>query len=266
MKELLKNEFYLVNSYFTDFNYQLYVKAVLNGTSPGRCFVDNLKNPNSLALQTSEFTVLTGNPSNHDFNEFLLDTLLIPNLDMNPIYMPVVFTNNEWRKLLLSINGASKVDCQNRLYYSCTNKYNINLLEDSDKKEYLLLSNEILNEDNYEMPPHMKKWIKSGYPNHDFLDNGVGAISIYENQIVSWVISDCSFEREIEFGIRTKVNFRRKGFGKKTLSLATKHALDSKYNKIGWHCDDDNIASIKTAESVGYKLKKRYTYNWILKK
>ena len=59
-------------------------------------------------------------------------------------------------------------------------------------------------------------------------------------------------------GIVTKREFQRKGLSKLLVSACVEHCLKEGIKKIGWHTNNKNIASQKTAEAVGFEHNRDY--------
>ena len=58
-------------------------------------------------------------------------------------------------------------------------------------------------------------------------------------------------------GIATRSDFRKKGLASIVGSATAEYTLN-KYKSTGWHCSARNIGSCRTAEKIGFKLKKKY--------
>ena len=81
---------------------------------------------------------------------------------------------------------------------------------------------------------------------------------VFQNQLVSWCIADCTSGPECEIGIRTRPDYRRQGLASLTAAATVDYCLSHGFTKIGWHTDDDNLGSIGVAENVGFVRAKDY--------
>lgn len=88
----------------------------------------------------------------------------------------------------------------------------------------------------------------------NFKKYGTGYLVRNENIIVSWVLSDCSFQKTIAIGVHTDERYRSNGFAKIAASATIKDCFAKGYKKIDWLCVDSNKGSIAIAESLGFKL------------
>lgn len=70
---------------------------------------------------------------------------------------------------------------------------------------------------------------------------------------------DCIADNRIEIGVKTEKEYRAKGLGAITAAATVHASLLKGIDRIGWHCVDTNIGSIKIAEKLGFKLVKKYS-------
>jgi len=79
-----------------------------------------------------------------------------------------------------------------------------------------------------------------------------------DEEIVCWCTTEyLTDNNEIEVGIATREEYKRRGFALLVGSATAEYCL-SKYKSVGWHCTTTNIGSYKTAEKIGYKRVKEY--------
>lgn len=101
--------------------------------------------------------------------------------------------------------------------------------------------------------------IQDGWPSQAAYEkNGFGCAAIQHTEagpaIVSWCLTDWVVGQECELGIQTVASYQKKGWAQKVahgaLSLAKQRGIAS----VGWQYWSDNIASQRTALSVGFTL------------
>ena len=83
---------------------------------------------------------------------------------------------------------------------------------------------------------------------------------MHEQQVVSWSIADCVSGERCEIGIHTLPEYRRQGLATITAAAAVDFAFSHGFKVVGWHCDDDNVGSWKTAEKVGFFKERDYVF------
>jgi RimJ/RimL family protein N-acetyltransferase len=112
-----------------------------------------------------------------------------------------------------------------------------------------------------QVPGHMWEWIAGNWGGVDgFLTHGFGAVAVHGEAVVSWSLADCIVADRAEIGIHTAPEHRRRGLAAQVTAAAVAIALDRGLTEVGWHCNDDNPGSYRTAESVGFRLTRRYHY------
>lgn len=92
-------------------------------------------------------------------------------------------------------------------------------------------------------------WRQTGGPVPCFLEREFGSCMLHGHRIISWSLADCTSGDACEIGIRTREDYRCRGLGTFTAAATVDLGL-SRYRSVGWHCDEQNIASIRVAEKV----------------
>ena len=69
--ELRKTEFYKTRHIFKELNYQVSIYSVIDGTAPGKIWVDDIGEPTCALLSSPEGFFLAGNSNNDGFNQAL---------------------------------------------------------------------------------------------------------------------------------------------------------------------------------------------------
>ncbi len=109
------------------------------------------------------------------------------------------------------------------------------------------------------VPDHVRSWIGNNWGTRErYLERGFGLATVHEGAVVCWSLADCRSGDACEIGIRTHHAFRRRGLATVTVAAAVEHALKGGFRTVGWHANEDNVASIATAEKVGFSLDRRY--------
>lgn len=90
-------------------------------------------------------------------------------------------------------------------------------------------------------------------PQHCMPD-GIAYGAVVENRIVSVAYAHRAGEYEnvvADIGVETALEYRKRGYGKAVVSAVTKHVLMNAGEAL-YKCDPANIASMATAQSVGF--------------
>lgn len=87
-----------------------------------------------------------------------------------------------------------------------------------------------------------------------FLDHSFGycLVDTTQNALAGWCMSEYNTGTRCEIGIETVPVYQRQGFATVLGSAVMDHALQQGYTRIGWHCWADNVASVATAERLGF--------------
>ncbi|TFF91924.1 GNAT family N-acetyltransferase, partial [Candidatus Thorarchaeota archaeon] len=213
----------------------------------------------------SEGFFLAGNPGNKEFNawmeEWFEDYLRHGNADWeSETVLLFGISSDGWISSFPDIFSPRPPLEVNRMHYLCR-EVGVDwkaLLPDGFSVHEL--DEHILEDDNLEMPDHLRFWIKMNWGNSEnYLKHGFGTCVVHENAIVSYSLADCVHGDECEIGIQTIEAFRRRGLATVTAAANVEAALKKGFRLVGWHTHDYNEASQKTAEKVGFVLERRYT-------
>jgi RimJ/RimL family protein N-acetyltransferase len=109
------------------------------------------------------------------------------------------------------------------------------------------------------IPEHVTGWMVNNWGSSDrFLRDGFGYLTVRAGEAVSWSLCDCASGDLCEIGIHTAPAYRRRGLASVTAAAAVEHALSHGFTMVGWHCPEDNLGSIGTAEKVGFQRERNY--------
>jgi len=128
------------------------------------------------------------------------------------------------------------------------------------KEGYILEKVDIsfLRENYFENSEGILEWAENWGDDESFKKYGTGYLIRNDKVIVSWSLSDCSFEKTIAIGIHTDERYRKNGFGKIAAVATIRDCFTKGYEKIDWLCVDSNKGSIATAENLGFKFINHY--------
>lgn len=86
----------------------------------------------------------------------------------------------------------------------------------------------------------------------------IAAVAIKNNEIVSCSALDCIDGANVEIGIKTAYQFRKRGYGAFTVSSFVAKLREAGIRKIGWHCMAFNTGSMSIAKKCGFTEKVTY--------
>jgi RimJ/RimL family protein N-acetyltransferase len=269
MKEAGLHEFGRVDplrSLFQGFDYSLSINALIEGNNPGRIFVDDVAQPRTALALTVEGTLLAGDDTNPATNEALR------RLFQESIFTNNVFVEDDWG-MMLAVHPQSweaklpqlipthQADVVPRYHYLCR-EVKLNW-RDHLPEGYTIhqIDRALLENPAFTIPPAILAKIPTYWRAEDhFLAKGAGFCVVHQNEAVSWCIADCTAGSQIDVGIMTVPAQRRRGLAAVVAAATVEHCLSHGFASVGWHCDQDNVGSWKTAERVGFQRTREYVY------
>jgi RimJ/RimL family protein N-acetyltransferase len=230
---------------------ELSVFSVISGENPGEIYVNNIDNPTATLIQTSECNLIAGSPNDEVFNSEVSSELdfwdqLTPDSCEWMEKIPTIHKNHfirKYKRRQYVLSSDKFVDCDATL-----------------KEGYILekVDTSFLRENSFENSERVLEWAENWGDDESFKKYGTGYLIRNDKVIVSWSLSDCSFEKTIAIGIHTDERYRKNGFGKIAAAATIKDCFTKGYEKIEWLCVDSNKGSRATAEKLGFKYNNHY--------
>jgi RimJ/RimL family protein N-acetyltransferase len=237
--------------------------AVLDGTRPGNVLANDKRNPSTIFIAAPEgafvWTYLAGHTDDsvfqQDLNGWLFDDRA---LGQDVAFSFLVCDSQSWEPALAAILRPRVVIPDRRLLYTCTQRpeswhgtipagYSIQSIDQD------LLNSGI------EIPEKVSQWLDSNFGSRAaFLDHGLGAVAIHDNQIIAWCLADSVVRQRTDIGVETDEAHQRRGLAYCTTCRTLEQAFDRGLKQIGWHCHLVNVPSVKTAEKAGFQCSYEY--------
>lgn len=262
---LNETEYEKVRSLFKELDYNLIIRAVIERTSPGRIYVDDVANPKTAFLCSVEGYYLAGYPDNNAFNHslnrlimkkfFTGDTVRKDETDIS-----IGFHPDSWEdKMDVIFRGRTPLKAFRRHYVCSELKVVDWKAQISDGFAVRRADKKLLEEPGLKIPNHMIDWMEINWDSiDDFLEKGFGFCLVHGKEVVSWSLADCVSGRACEIGIRTRSDYRRRGLATLIVATAVDHCLSHGFTSVGWHCNEFNLGSIGVAEKVGFMKERSY--------
>lgn len=268
MQELKSNEFEKVRSLFQGFDYSLSIIAAIEGNNPGRIFVDDVNRPHTALALTVEGYLLAGEDKNQTTNDAL------KRLISKKIFTGEIFVNGDWSMSLAvhpdrwetklpELIPSHEVEKSPRYHYLCKAvdfDWRGNLPEGYSVR---IVDQSVLNEEGVVFSESVREWMdieEMWWTEENFLSKGISFVVLFQNEVVAWCTPDCVAGDQMDVGVFTHPDHRRKGLASIVVAATVEHCLKNGYNAVGWHCNTDNIASWKTADKVGFERNRDYVY------
>jgi RimJ/RimL family protein N-acetyltransferase len=239
--------------------------AVLDGNNPGRVLVDDPANPQTAFMFSPEGCYLVGNPDNDTFNCALNNAIYAREVlgeKVNALWF--VYHPESWKARLAALLDPRPPIEMLRRHYVCRElKYDWRA-NVPDGFAVRRINEALLNRAGLKIPDHVHGWMENNWGSRaDFLQSGFGFSTVHGDEVVSWSLADCISGDACEIGIHTVEAFRRRGLAAITAAATVDYALANGFSMVGWHCAEENLGSIGTAEKVGFEKERDYAMYYI---
>ncbi|WP_460523347.1 GNAT family N-acetyltransferase [Flindersiella endophytica] len=230
---------------------------MLAGAMPGAVFVDDGGRPGAVFLHSPEGNFVGGDPANARFVADLrrhLAATFVPERDGDLV---LSFDHDGWLSVAPELlPGLVGILVRRRYYVHRGGRvrprpdlppgYRIAPIDSGLLRQQFV-------------PGHVRGWIESNWGGEPaFLAGGFGVAALQGEVVAGWSLADCVVADRAEIGIHTAEDHRRRGLAAQVAAAAVAAAYDRGLTQVGWHCNDDNVGSYRTAESVGFTLRRRY--------
>lgn len=261
MHELSPRRFENVRSLFKPLRFHLASAAVLDGNSPGRIFVDDRAEPRAGFMLSPEGCYLAGDADSLAFIQALNQAIVADRALGDEVQVLFLIVSHAgWRDRLPAVFHPYAPMEMARHHYVCRTLCYDWRARLPDGCTVRRIDRSLLDGTNLVVPDHVTGWMRSNWGSVDcFLRDGFGCVTVSGNDIVSWSLADCVSGDRCEIGIRTVPAHRRRGLAAATAAATVEHALTHGFEVVGWHCPEDNLGSIATAEKVGFEKERDYT-------
>jgi len=254
LKELKQNEFKRVLLLFRQFDHCLALRAAMEDNNPGRIFVDDVDNPRTALALTVGGYLLTGDCDNQKTNE-ALRSFLAEQIFTGQIYvrnnktMFLTVFPETWEARLLELIPTHDIIKRNRYHYlCCAVKFD---WRSTIPEGYTVrrLDSTLLNDTRIVFPDIIRRWMnidEQWGTVKNFLEKGISFCVLCGHEVVSWCTPDCVAGHQIEVGVITHPNHRRRGLAAISVAATAEYCLSHGFSAVGWHCNALNIGSWKT--------------------
>ena len=231
----------------------LILQAVLDGTSPGRVYVDDRRHPTAAFVDSAEGRYLAGSSGNRAFNDALRRMLLETVFAAGDGAFLGFINPESWDGALPELVPHQPLLADRRRQYVCRAVRDDWPADLPAGHTIQRIDATLLARTDLHAPDHIFRWMRSNWGSTEaFLQHGFGFCTLHDTAIVCWCLADCVHDDRCEVGIRTAPAYQRRGLATRTVAAAATYALSHGFREVGWHCSDTNNGSWKTAEKVGF--------------
>lgn len=263
MYRLNQNEYKNVEHIFKELGFNIVIKSVIEGNTPGEIYVDNKDNPQvALTWDMMAELLIEGKADNDEVN-MEINGLIIDYFKPRAAkrYIPcfdLYYSQNFKDKLQILLPQESCKSVNRNVYKFERLKVDWRELIPGDFK-ILVMDETLLKRSDLKHIDAAKGWVDSFWHSaSDLASKGIGYCLLREDEVVSWCLSVFVSGRNYEFGLETVEEYRGYGYGKIAAAACMEYCIDNNLIPF-WQCDAENIPSNKIAECVGFKKDFQYS-------
>ncbi|KAB8134690.1 GNAT family N-acetyltransferase [Gracilibacillus oryzae] len=234
--------------------------SVINGTNPGRVFVDHEQKPTSgiVWLGNNDGFIFIGNAQNDKFNQALnpfIDQFIVEEAGkVNLHYMEAIGNKRAWNATLKQVFHMREHSNWNQRVYTLKNYEYLEKNEPNIDPDYKItqINKDIFKSHIVNLDYLKEKILESWQSLDDFCDNGIGFCMIADKEIASMCFSNFVAGNVHCIAIETLKKYEGNKLAQKVAHAFVKECFRQKKLPY-WDCMEENEASIAVAERVGFK-------------
>jgi len=239
-------------------DHHLSATAVVDGTCPGRIWVDDADTPRTALLSTPEAHVLAGQRPDADcakaLRRLITDVVYPKGRDEGWWFFDLSYPDESWQAMVADVVGVKYPVWTSRQYF-VLRRLQVDWRQGLPQGFAMTrVDEDLLKQARLANAQRVQGWASNNFGSiPQFLKHGFGFCLVHDDQIVSWCMSDCVSGCRCEIGIHTAEAYRRRGFAVRTVAAAVEHCLATGLTHVGWHCSSTNSGSAATARAVGFE-------------
>ena len=257
MVELQLNQFELVKGFLRNKSCDTVAAySIIENRQRGRIFVDDIEFPKSVLFwHYNGFSILSGDSKNVSFNNNIYQ-LLLGHYEINQRRFALIVDNSEWNSQILNlIENDSYITKDYRLKFEFDNSsFSQSDYIISTEYELKIIDDILLNKIQGTIVPS-NLWDSP----QAFLSGGKGFCLMDGDNIACTAFSSFIGNLQMDIGIETSENYRKKGLGVVTAAAMVSYALENGFEPV-WGCSENNIGSKSTALKLGFKLINKHPF------
>ena len=267
LHELKKNEYKNILPLFSDEQltyFPIIVKAIVEGNTLGRLWVDDAKKPTTLLMwDEGPILGLAGNMTNSKYvEEFaaLVNRKIAPAAVTQGNHGFKMFYTDDWEEVVSQLFKDMALQKRDRAIYIFDKlkdeHWRYNIPDGCSVRRIdleLLSSNYLANLDS------LKEEIACCWTSVDhFLDKGFGFCLTTDDKIAAWCTAEYASGTDRGIGIETVEEWQGRGFATLTACAFVEHCMSNGLTAY-WDAWKSNLASIAVAEKVGFRKVRDYS-------
>jgi len=264
MHQLAPDTYSLVRPLFRERSSSLFIDSIIDGNTPAWVYVDDVASPHTAFLwdlQTE--TAVAGHAhctaTNRALGNLVADRV-IPHAQSRGLPgLALFYDTPDWEaqaNVILPGLGPEKV--ARRRYVSAQPKMDGHTSLPDGATVHRLDEQWLARRDVRNIE-HVVGWVDSFWRDHgDFVDASFGFSLVHENAVASWCLGVFCSGSHVELGLATIPAYQRQGYATAVASHCVSYCAEHGLTPH-WHCWEDNVASWRTAEKIGFVNPVSYT-------
>ncbi len=267
--ELKENEYNKIKTIVDPIKFHLPISAIIDGGIPGRIWVDNVDNPTSVLIWDKRYAYYLGGDENNEKFNSALNRIFIEEISPNALEKDYelffIACDKGWEDKLLKeklLNVRSRTI--QRQYHTFNQPKVRNWKERIPSGFNMIQADEdfLKRNDLENFDPFLGEVHDISGSKEDFVKRGnFGSCLVYDDrELVSWCLS-FFHGGSCELWIQTVEKYQKQGYATLTAAAFVDFCLDNNI-RMGWHSNQNNIASIRLAQKVGFDVVLN-NYSWV---
>lgn len=260
-------DYYKLSYLMEDVKHFPEVRSIIHNSNPGKIYVDDTDHPKSALIynQGMQGFYFVGDENNENFlkqiKSYIENKILDELLDKKINWFEISGVSSAWEKRIEELFKDRGI----RFGFQIV----LGLNENRFKKEGKLITDmDIRKVDKgiYELDVENLSFMINELELfwgtiENFFNNGIAYYVVADDKIASICYSGFKAGNIQTIGIETLIEYKKRGYA---YSLAGKYIEDCFRQGISphWDCSEDNTASMRLAEKLGFERKDRYKCYW----
>jgi RimJ/RimL family protein N-acetyltransferase len=237
-------------------------KAIINGTNPGRVFVNNIVTPRSALIWQGNLDgfIFIGDSRNKVFNEEIkeyIDQEIIPQAKKLGLeWFECIGNHESWYVTFEEIFADRELKSWNQQVYTLPT-YEYKQINTPDSQVIRITEENIANSKIENIQFVESKILEFWENTEKFFTEGIGFGIIQENKVVSLCISGYRYKNILGIDVETLGAYRGNKFAQKAVHAFLQQCFANGLIPY-WDCMESNLPSNALAKSVGFTIEFRY--------
>ncbi len=243
--------------------------SVLSGSNPGKVYVDSFSAPRSALIwaQGIEGFYLVGDAESRIFSTHLdefVQRVIKPEAKKSGLeWFEVSGDSPLWDRTIQRAFNSHGIESSQQYIYNL--EYDgsvVGRLKDLNLESVHKINSSLLHDSRIRNSEFFLSKIKLAWRSfEEFLDTGIGYVVLRNSLATSVCFSSFVAEKVHVLDVETIPDKRCQGFAKIAAGAFLLECLDSGMHPY-WDCMDENTASRKLAESLGFKKQRKYNLHY----